>query len=160
MSKYFHVIVEKDSNNSEALFTDLKERELKKLFVKPYRKGKDIFIDGVIHKNDSIQKVFLIETVNPSKDELEVIKKESAEWLERVNREPGPKIISAGRGWVKEDIVEAGKNVTTNFIKSPPDNSPSFFSSFISNPWVIRIFGGLIVIFLTYLISKYFGLAL
>ncbi len=159
MSFYFHVLVEKQTNKSEILFLDLNEKELKKLFVKPYKKGKDIFIDGVIHKNESISKVFLVKTSKPSNEELEVLKKKSTEWLDRVNSEPGPRIIGLGSGWKKEDIVDAGKNITTDYIKRPPDNSTSLLNSFASNPWVIRIIGGLIVVFLTYLISKYFGLA-
>jgi hypothetical protein len=60
-------------------------------------------------------------------------------------------IVSAGRGYHPGDIVEAGSDVTADFIAGAPGyKSSSPATRFLSNPWVLAIGGGLMVAWLAW----------
>ena len=62
MNDYFHVVTQYLNNSEQVLFRDLSKKELKKLFLKPFKNGKNLLISGSIYKNEDIKKVQIIKT--------------------------------------------------------------------------------------------------
>lgn len=157
MSKYYHVVVEKINGTKDVLYRDLSKKDLKKHFVKTYKKGDDVFIEDTIHKIQTIKKVQIIKTEYNFEDELEAFENEENESREKANRTPGPILLPIALG--ESDIVFRGKDVTSHYINKAPSKSPNLFSRIINSPWTVRIIGGVILIVIAWYLSKHFGVA-
>lgn len=158
MSEYFHVVIRKEEAGNEILLLDSTESEIRNNIVKPFKKGKDLFIEGTIHKTDSIEKVHIVKTEKDYKTELARFSRKQNEVREKVNRKPGPKFMDYVPR--KSDIIHCGENVTSEYINEAPSKAKNFFSKILHNPWLVTIGGGILLAFIIWFISKYFGLDL
>ncbi len=146
---YYHVLVTfTDSpKNPQCVLDDLSEQELKTKFVKLYKKGKDILCDKDVVRIENIKSIQIIRTNKKSEDERSIIQNESFKRIEELNKQTDSiAIISIGHGYNPEDIVEAGEDVTSQYITEAPGYGASnFFLSFLNNPWIMTISTGLII---------------
>jgi len=155
---YFHVIAQLNSNTSpKCIFSDLSESDLEKKFLKPYRKGLDFLSQNLLIKVDELEAVHIIKTDNNIDVELKGIQRKVRAEIDEINRESNIQFLSLGRGYAQEDIIEAGTDVTQQYIEGPPGYSrialPSFFGSTLLK-WLGGILGGVVVAF----IAKWLGL--
>jgi hypothetical protein len=140
----YHVLLsqEPDGSKLRSIFTDLSERELKKKFVSPYRKGKNI-----VHKNEvilisSVRKLYIVQTARRDDVERAALHEESLKKIDQWNRDSDSVVfISFGTGYEPLDILEAGKDVTKEFIKGPPGyaGAPNVLLRLLNNSWVVGI---------------------
>ncbi len=88
-----------------------------------------------------IRTVLIVRTERPEADECAEINGASLKEIERLNAQSdGVVIVSPGRGYEPEDILDAGDDVTSHFIKGPPGQSPlDIVRNAIHNPWVVGI---------------------
>lgn len=149
---YYHVLVTfTDSpKNPHCVLDDLSEQELKTKFVKLYKKGKDILCDKDVVRIENIKSIQIIHTNKKSEDERSIIQEESFKRIQELNRQTDSiAIISLGDGYNPEDIVEAGEDVTSQYITEAPGYGASnFIFSFLNNSWVMTISTGLILVVL------------
>lgn len=147
---FLHVVIERaDDNKPLFLFGDLRKAELKNRFLRPYGLAKPVLKENRVVNLASVTAVHIIETEQPLDAALKQLQVESNERIDRFNRESGGvSIVSAGSGWVNEDIVHCGEDVTTRYVTSPPgEGTPASRAlALIHNPWVLRVGGGLAVI--------------
>ena len=162
MNDYFHVVTQYLNNSEQVLFRDLSKKELKKLFLKPFKNGKNLLISGSIYKNEDIKKVQIIKTEDHFQKTLDNYVDQQNESKTRSNNEQyGGGLVFFPPYISKDtDIIDCGENVTTEFLKFPPSNQPSFLASIFKNPWFIGIVRGIILAVILWAISHYTGLAL
>ena len=143
MSK-FHVVIKTKSNDSwRCCFKNLSEKELIDSFVKSYKKGKDIIVDGEIISTKEINYVVISKTDKTEKEELKIVQETSYQKIQernRDNRDSCISIISAVNGWRDYEIKDCGENVTSYYLTSGAGEI-----GFINSPWVITVVGGLVV---------------
>jgi hypothetical protein len=146
---YYHVLVifTDSPKNPHCVLDDLSEQELKTKFIRLYKKGKDILCDKDVVRIGNIKSVQIIRTNKKSEDERSIIQEESFKRIQELNRQTDSiAIISLGYGYNPEDIVEAGEDVTSQYItEAPGHESSNFIFSFLNNPWVMTISTGLIL---------------
>ena len=159
MSDYFHVVTQYLNNSEQVLFRDLSKKELKKLFLKPFKNGKNLLISGSIYKNEDIKKVQIIKTEDHFQKTLDNYVDQQNEYRTRFNNEQY-EVFLIPYFSKDTDIINCGENVTTEFLKFPPSNQPSFLASIFKNPWFIGIVRGIIIAVIVWAISHYSGLAL
>ena len=148
---YYHVLIS-DRKNSKAfrcLLSDLDERTLCAEFVKPFRRSKDLLVNGRIYRASEIAAVQIRVSESPADHELRRIQKESWEAIERRNRDSSIMFISAGHGYSSDDIHLAGEDVTGRFLNAAPVSESG---NWIYNPWVVTLVGGLIIAVLAALV--------
>lgn len=150
MMQYFHVILSfKDApNNERCVYENLSENDLKKLFLKPYQQGTNLLSDKEVLNIFEIKKVTIIKTDGKSEIELKEIQEKSWKEVEEFNRTSNSVVrISAGRGYDSADIVEAGQDVTAQYIFGPPGQGSTIniVAGIINHPWISAIGTGLIV---------------
>jgi|GEM_PF-1723810 hypothetical protein len=162
MSNYFHVVTQDLNKSEQVLFRDLSKKELKKHFLKPFKNGRNLFINGTIYKNAEIKKVQIIKTEVHFQKTLDIYEDQQNNSRNKLNNEQyGSGVVFVGPYFSQDiDIIDCGENVTTEFLKLPPSNQPSFLASIFKNPWFIRIVGGIILAVILWAISHYSGLAL
>ncbi len=145
---FFHVLASTNDNpeSQKCLFADLSERDLKNLFVAPYKKGEGVLCGNDVVQTSNLKTVNLIRTPQKMEEELVSIQAKSNREIDEFNRESQSVVlISPGRGYVPEDIVEAGEDVTGSFLLGPPGHAKSnWFVRIVNNPWVVRVGGGVI----------------
>ena len=130
------------------VYLSLSEKELNKLFLKPYQQGKNFLSDNEVLIVLEIKKVTIIKTERKSEVELKEIQEKSWREVEEFNRTSDSfTLIRPGRGYDSADIVEAGQDVTGKYILGPPGqgSSLSIISGIINHPWISAIGTGLIV---------------
>jgi len=144
---YFHVLVKFSGDNEaiECIFKDLSQEQLKRQFLKPYRKGNRLLSGARVIDVMSIAWTQIIHTERLSEIELKIIQERSLQEIQDFNRNSSVVLISAGRGYADEDIAEAGEDVTAMFIKHPPGAAPSVVVSILNHQWVVAVIGGIIV---------------
>lgn len=154
---YFHVLVtlQNFSESKRSVLADLSETHLQKRFLAQYRKGKTFLSGNEVIDAKQITTVTIIRTERTSAEELKTIQDNSYAAVQEFNRsQDSAVLISAGRGFDPEDIIEAGEDVTATYISLPPGEGRwSFIAAVISHPWVSTIVTGLIVAGL----AAYFG---
>jgi hypothetical protein len=140
----YHVLIADRSNPSKfrAIFTDLDERGVRTKFGKLFHAGRDMFAQGNVHRMADIAAVQIRLTQVRADEELQKLKQESCESIDRLNRQGGLVFISLGRGHSADDLVHIGEDVTHQFLTAPPGSADH---SWFRNPWVISVAGGLIV---------------
>ena len=151
---YFHVLVTLPGKGLR-LLSDLSEGDLKRQFLWPYRSAKPILSANEVIETKLIEKVTIIRTERPSADELKTIQDRSYVAVQEFNRsQDSAVLISAGRGYDPEDIVEAGTDVTGAYISFPPGEGEwPLISAVVNHPWISTIITGVIVAAL----AAYFG---
>ena len=150
---YYHVLIKtKDTPaNFRCLLSDLTRCELKKKFVKPYNLGRCILISTDTLDTKAIVSTRIVETDQTSEIELAKIQRRSQQEIADWNSQPdAPTLICLGRGYAPEDIEEAGKDVTDQFIHSPPGDGPLAQALRLAhNPWVVTIGSGIVIALVT-----------
>lgn len=144
---YYHVLV-KFAGNPEAIeciYSDLSVSELNSLFLKPYGKGEKALSGAKVVDVMSITWTQIIQTERPSAAELNDIQEKSRKEIQELNRDSSVVFISIGRGYDPEDISEAGKDVTSVYVTSPPGGKQSVLAAVANHQWVVAIIGGLVV---------------
>lgn len=146
---YYHVLIElqDDPKKVRCIFSDLTSKALESKFLKPYRRGQRMLVGTEVVDTMAITSTRIVETNRTSDIELREIQERSRNEIDEFNRSSDSVVlISTGRGHVLEDIEEAGANVTTRFIKTPPGQGQSdLFARILSHPWVVAVVGGIIV---------------
>ena len=152
---YFHVIIQKKSNNDWiCIFKDLSESDFKKYLIRPYKLGKDLFYDGHILSVTELSKVEIVRTEKPHEEELKIVQNESYEQVQEFNRSnSGVVRISPGRGYHDYEIKDCGKDVTKQYLSQGPGSGTfvSKISGAIKHPWVVRVGGLLFLMAAAYL---------
>lgn len=147
---FLHVVIEREEDEKPLfLFGDLTKAELKRRFLRPYKLAKSVLKENRVVNLAGVTAVHVIETDKPLDAALRQLRVESNERIDRINRESGGVfIISAGSGWVDEDVVHCGHDVTAQYVTSPPGEGTlaSRALALLHNPWVLRVGGGLLVI--------------
>ncbi len=154
----YHVLLNKrDSESSlRVIFRDLSERDLKRRFLAPYRRAGKVLVEGEAIDLTFVSKFKIIATAKAMEEELEVVRKESFEEVQRTNRESSSVVfISAGWGYRDEEIEHVGADVTAKYLISPPGEGGlvATLGAFLNHPWILAIGAGLVVAWLVF----YFG---
>ena len=137
---YYHVLLSfhETSENPRCVLADLSEEELRKRFVTPYRRGKDVLCGNEVVDVSRISKVTIVCTADTSTNELKRIQEKSRRETEEFNRTArGVKLVDLGRGHNLEDIGEAGVDVTSTYISGPPGygDTSSVVTAVVNHPW-------------------------
>ena len=158
---YFHVVVERSGNSKPLfLFGDLSDKDLRRRFLRQYQLGKSVLKENRVIDLGHVVAVQIIRTTEPLEKALKRLQKESNEQIEHLNRESnGLVIISAGSGWVNEDIVHCGEDVTPQYVTAPPgDGTPmTKIIAFLHSPWVLSIGGGLALLVISIFVARWLG---
>lgn len=103
------------------VLADLSAEQLEKQFLRPYRKGKNILCGNQVIQISSIRSIQIIRTKKTSERELSELQDRSFKEIQELNRRSeSVVIISPGRGYNVEDIVETGEDITSQHIIAPP----------------------------------------
>lgn len=121
--RFYHVLAAVGDREVQMLFADLKETELRKEFIKPYRRGTIFFAGFQIVNPAELRTVRIIETSTREDEARRHINQVSLAQIEEMNRTSGVIIISAGYGYNPEDLVEAGTDVTRTYLTGGPGAS-------------------------------------
>ncbi|MDW9888853.1 hypothetical protein GOC40_12195 [Sinorhizobium meliloti] len=142
---FFHVVIWTGQNDKAVfLFGDLSERDLKSNFIRPYRRGHKLIVDGNLYDVASFSAVRIIETKRPKDEMLKELQIDSMRRIDEFNRDSPFVLISPGQGWNDEDIIDTGTNVTSKYINGPP-GSVGVMAEALNHPWILTIVGGIIV---------------
>lgn len=145
---FYHVLITffDSPNKPRCVLTDLSEHQLKARFVTSYRKGKDILCGTEVVRIGDIKSVQIICTGKKIEEELLAIQKQSLIENQEFNSQSHSVIIiSPGYGYEQEDIVEAGVDVTSQYITGVPGHASGGFVELFNNQWVVAVGAGLIV---------------
>ena len=146
---FHHVLLTLNEAPSKprCVLSDLSAEQLEKQFLFPYRKGKNILCGNQVIHVTNIKSVQIIRTEKTSELELAVIQDRSFKEMQEFNRRSDSFIIiSPGRGYDAEDIVEAGEHITSqHIIGTPGHGTSSSLLKLLNNQWVVAIGTGLIV---------------
>lgn len=146
---FFHVLVKfrSEPEKIRCIFSDLTSQDLEMKFLKPYRAGRSTLSGAEVVDVSGIVWTQIIETERASDLELKDIQDKSWKDIEEFNRQSESVfLVSAGHGYNAEDIAEAGKNVTSRYITSPPGHQRSnVISNIMNHQWVVAVIGGLFV---------------
>ena len=147
---FFHVLLSVDTDQSKlrSVLADLSEEQLKAQVVLPYRKGTTLICGNEIIPVSTIRKIHVVHTARPNEHERKAIHAKSIKEIEKINRESsGLVFLSPGRGYDPEDILEAGEDVTPQYIVGPPGSAagPGVLVRFLSSQWTVGIGTGLLV---------------
>ncbi|MBA4079237.1 MAG: hypothetical protein C0508_29685 [Cyanobacteria bacterium PR.023] len=146
---FYHVVVRlKDApHKSVCLFSNLSEVELKKQFISAYNSGAAILANDQVVETVSIVSTVIRRTNRTSEEERKDMQEQSRRKVDAFNRSsPSVAFFSIGCGYAEEDIVEAGTDVTAEYIASPPgQKKASFLSVALNHPWASAIITGVIV---------------
>lgn len=121
--KFYHVIGAVGDQKAEMLFSDLTLKELISDFVKPYSRGKTFFFGARVVAPSALRLVRIVETAMPEADAREQINHDDFAQITEINRTSGFTIISPGRGYEPDDLVEAGTDVTRIYLRDGPGSS-------------------------------------
>jgi hypothetical protein len=130
------------------MFADLSEKELRTRFVAPYRRGKDLLCGSEVVAVSRIRTVGIVRTADTSDRELKRIQEKSRKETDQLNRSSTSVVfLDLGRGYNLEEISEAGQDVTSTFILSPPGHGDrrTVVAAVLNHSWISAIGTGLIV---------------
>jgi len=148
---FYHVLVAERAHPGalRCILYDLDESSLRKRFVKPFTANEDMLIDGRIHRVAEIATVKIRRTEQNADVELKRIQEESWEAVQRFNRESsGVVLVSAGSGYSKNDLDEAGTDVTNEFLASAPSGGSSLWDHYgkeIVIGVIVTVVGGILL---------------
>lgn len=147
---FYHILLslEPEPTKLRSILVNLSERELMDKFLVPYRKGKNIVCANEIIPVANIRKLHIVRTARDNESERVALQERSFKEIQEFNRQSRSVVlISPGRGYDPEDILEVGEDVTNTVVAGPPGHasSPNPVIGILSNPWVVAIGTGLIV---------------
>lgn len=145
------VAIEQEPDELRQVFEDLDENDLKTKLATPYKNGTSLICGNEIIPVLQIRKIHIVRTAQRNAAEREVLHAQSIKEIDRLNRESsGLVFISPGSGYEPADILEAGEDVTMEYITGHPGSASglSTLARFASNSWFVTVFGGLVVAFL------------
>lgn len=150
---FFHVVAEFESRKGRVLvFSDLSDREVRTLFVRPYARGAKLLVNGEVVDLARIREVKVVRTEHSKSDELKILQERSRQDIDRINSDPnsGAIFISVGSGWEDDEIADVGADVTSEFLSEAP-GSGGWWKPIAEHPWVVGIgtavIAGLILLF-------------
>lgn len=145
----------KNAEDFRVLGLDLTERVLQEKICKPYKAGRNIYIDSTVTNVAEIESLVIVRSASSAKDELKRISNEHAALIKQRHAESGVRIIGSSRGNSPLELREACQDVTSNFIADAPGSGTlaTRAYAFLHNQWVTGV--GLLVIGI--LIGKYIG---
>lgn len=147
---FYHVLITTSDqpDSFRCVLSDLSEENLMQQFLRPYQRGKSILCGDEIVESLQIKRLKVVKTVAQREKELEKLQEESFRKIQEFNRSSDSiTIVSPGRGYNVEDIVEVGEDVTIQFVSAPPGEGDRWkiVADLLNNGWVVGIGGGLIV---------------
>jgi hypothetical protein len=146
---YYHVLLtfRNAPHETRCVFSDLSERALREQFLRPYGRGTTMLAGTEVIDTMDIHKTTIIKTNLTNEEERQEIRKAYDKRQEEQRAQPGTMLFMGPTpGYDLEDIVEAGSEVTGNYITSPPGHQrDNLLSSVINHPWISAIVTGLLV---------------
>lgn len=121
--KFYHVIGAVGDRKVEMLFSDLTLKELISDFVTPYKRGETFFAGARVVAPSELRLVRIVETTVPEAGARGKINQDDLAHIAEINRTSGFTIISPGRGYEPDDLVEAGTDVTRIYLRGGPGSS-------------------------------------
>lgn len=153
---YFHVFIKlRDQEKWQIWIKNLTKKDLMSAFVKQYKKGKPIFIDGSSINTLDIEKVIVSVTQNEFKFEFKKINDDIFDYDMTRNRKhsqdgSGFVFPTAPRQYKKVEMRNHFDNVTSDFINGAPGYGLSSLSRLIDRPIIAnnipQILLGLLII--------------
>ena len=147
---FHHVLLalESEPTKLRCILADLTEKDLKTKFLRPYRKGQNIVCGNEVIPVSQIRKLHIVRTARENETERSALQDRSFKEIQELNKQSESVVlISPGRGYDPEDILEVGEDVTTMFVSGPPGHAsaPTTVVRFLNNQWIVAIGTGLIV---------------
>jgi hypothetical protein len=121
--KFYHVIGAVGDPKVEMLFSDLTLKELISDFVTPYKRGETFFAGARVVAPSELRLVRIVQTTVPEAGARGKINHDDLAHIAEINRTSGFTIISPGRGYEPDDLVEAGTDVTRIYLRGGPGSS-------------------------------------
>jgi hypothetical protein len=123
------------------VLSDLVEKELLTGFVKRYRRGSDLLVNGEVLHLKATRRVTIVATEQRMPSALAELNDKNESHRQELNRGSSGIFFVGGLGSGPDDIGDYGTDVTSKYINAPPgsEGSQSFFAKVIENPWVISI---------------------
>lgn len=155
---FYHVLISSASEPTKlrAILTDLSEDRLAKQFLRPYRKGQNIICGNEVISIDDVRKVHVVRTERDNEAERATLNERSHTEIRELNSQSDSFfILSPGRGYDPEDILEIGEDVTGQVLSGPPGHGalPNPFLSLFGNQWVVAVGTGIIVAAIIWLLG-------
>lgn len=147
---FHHVLLalESEPTKLRCVLTDLTEEDLKAKFLRPYRKGQNIFCGNEVIPVSQIRKLHIVRTTHENEVERSALQERSFNEIQEFNRQSDSIVlINPERGYDPEDILEVGEDVTATFVSGSLGHAvvPTPVVEFLNNQWVVTIGTGLIV---------------
>jgi len=145
-----------EGEDERIILPDASEVDLKTKVVKPYNRGKALFVANELIPVDKIRRVRILVTEELSETLLERERQaridSDAEW----NRQEHATVFFRLHAMGPDDLADLATDVTPNYIKGPPGTrTTSVVPAVVNHPWISGIAGTLIAAVL----AKWFGLA-
>ncbi|MCO7473052.1 hypothetical protein [Stenotrophomonas maltophilia] len=117
---YHHVFVTtKGAEQKLALFVDLSASELKTRFVRPYRRGREVLLNGRIFAMKDISWVAI--RVCDERAEANLSRLQSDDRLHTDELNQGGGLVFMERfDWTYADLVNEGEDITARYVNAPP----------------------------------------
>lgn len=152
---YHHVIAKVGAEDKwRVLFSDLSEDQLKKCFIRAYASGKQFLSGHEVVASQDLRSVQIVRTEGTEQVVRDRINEEDLAHIRKLNSTGDLVIISPGRGYEPEDILDAGADVTSTYIKGPPSYSPRWWTSSMK---VLAWLAGIVAVAVAAGIVKWLG---
>ncbi|PPT78288.1 hypothetical protein XaplCFBP3122_03115 [Xanthomonas arboricola pv. populi] len=159
--RFHHVFVTlKGADKKQALFVDLSSSELKKRFVRPYKRGKPVLlIDRTVVQTRDITWTSICVTPQAAEPTLERLQEDSRRHTDELNNRGGPVMFMGHLFWSNEDLIGEGADVTGSYIYGPPGEASVYsrLGSWLADNVGKALIGLLFAIALAFLLA-WFGL--
>ncbi|MCE4512813.1 hypothetical protein [Xanthomonas hortorum] len=159
--RFHHVFVTlKGADKKQALFVDLSPSELKKRFVRPYKRGKPVLlIDRTVVQTRDITWTSIRVTPQAAGPTLERLQEDSRRHTDELNNRGGPVMFMGHLFWSNEDLIGEGADVTGSYIYGPPGEASVYsrLGSWLADNVGKALIGLLFAIALAFLLA-WFGL--
>lgn len=143
--KFYHVIGAVEDRKPEMIFSDLTRKVLMSDFVGPYRRGETFFAGAQIVAPSKLRSVRIVETTTREADACAQLNREDLAQIAEFNRTSGITIISPGRGYDPDDLADAGRDVTSIYLKGGPGSSAGLLGlSKAAIGWTLGIAAGVL----------------
>lgn len=109
--EYYHTSI--ITNGDQIRVTDLSKSTLLKKIVIPYRKGKDLFLDGTTYKSTDIEKIRIRKTNKNFKSLSDIF------FNDERNRRSRSSVLDLGPYRHQESAFQSGEDVLDEFIDGP-----------------------------------------
>lgn len=154
----YHVYIQLDEPNEKWRLVKRDVREeavLRKSFVKPYLKGKNLLLDaGQVVAANQIRRVRIMLTADPIQDELLRENERVYARNKQLNdSQDGFLIVTMNKS--ADEISYVGTDLTNRYITAAP-GSGGVLSGIFKSDWTVQIVGGLILLVVSTFVALYF----